>query len=256
MRYVTNLTWAEAPHLSEAEQAELLASIPPYQRKARTKGIPILGSGVIYPFDEAQITVAPFDIPVHWPRCFGLDSDAGAGFTAIVWLALDRDNQCVYVTKDYKSPSRSKADHVEALRAVGQRVAKHKPLWIPGVGDAKGLLVTEKDSIQVIQLYQESGVDIEHPDKAVEAGIQDIYDLIQVGRFKVFATCTEFFHEFRQYHRVDGKIVKKNDHLLDACRYAVRSGLARAKTPPPPPDDVPPVLLVDQGGGGLGWMGM
>ena len=33
------------PHLIEQEKADLIAQIPPYQRDARTKGIPALGSG-------------------------------------------------------------------------------------------------------------------------------------------------------------------------------------------------------------------
>lgn len=252
-RWVLNLSWADAPHLSEAEKAELFQSIPAYQRSSRTKGIPYLGSGLVYPFAEERIRVDPFALPREWPRCFGLDSDAGAGFTAIVWLAWDRENSMLYLTHSYKSDSRSKADHVEALRAKG---TKRNPLWIPGVGDAKGLVVTEHDSVQVIDLYKKAGVDISYPDKAVEAGVQDLYDQINIGKFKVFASCTEWFTEFRQYHRKDGKIVKIGDHLMDATRYALRSGLLRAKVAPLETDPVPRVLVQDMGQQGTGWLGM
>lgn len=252
-RYVVNLTWDDAPHLAQEEKDELWQSIPPYQRQARTRGIPFLGSGVIYPFAEERIRVDPFKIPREWPRCFGLDSDAGAGFTAIVWLAWDRENSMVYLTHCYKSDSRSKADHVEALKAKGLRWA---PLWIPGVGDAKGLVVTEHDSAQVMELYKKAGVDIHFPDKSVEAGIQDLYDMINIGKFKVFASETEWFTEFRQYHRKDGRIVKVNDHLMDATRYAVRSGLVLAKTPPVEVVPEAQVLLYDMGQAGTGWLGM
>lgn len=47
---------------------ELWDSIPPYQRKARTKGIPVLGAGLIYPVDEEDIKVRDFPIPDHWLR--------------------------------------------------------------------------------------------------------------------------------------------------------------------------------------------
>ena len=41
------------------------------------------------------------------------------------------------------------------------------------------------------------------------------------GKFKVFSTCTDFFDEFRMYHRDEnGKISKTNDDVLDAVRYA------------------------------------
>lgn len=213
-RYCINLRWDEAPHLSDTEKAELLSSIPEYQRKARSQGIPILGSGVIYPFDEEHIKVEPFEIPKHWPRCFGGDTDAGAGWTAFVWLAWDRDGDMVYLTHNYKSNSRSLSDHVDALKAKG---TKQQPLWIPGVADAAGLLVTAEDSMRVIELYRERGVDVDLPDKTVEAGIQNVYDLLNARKLKVFSSCSEFFAEFRMYHRKDGKVVKSNDHVMDAC---------------------------------------
>lgn len=246
-RYVVNATWSDVPHLTQEEQDELWRSIPNYQRQARSKGIPVLGSGVIYPFDEERVKVAPVDIPKHWPRCFGMDTDAGAGWTAIAWLAWDRDQKTVYVYRCYKSDSHSLPVHAEALTTQGK--------WIPGVADAAGLLVTEKDSIQVIELYKAAGIDIELPDKSVEAGIQDVYDLFEAGRLKVFATCSDWFTEFRQYHRDKGKIVKSNDHLMDATRYGIRSGLARAKVKPKEAEQEQRYVYA-QGHSGTGWMGM
>ncbi len=40
---------------------------------------------------------------------------------------------------------------------------------------------------------------------------------------------SEWFDEFRMYHRKDGKLVKLNDDLMSATRYAVQS-LRHAKT--------------------------
>ena len=39
-KFVIMADWDDAPHLSESEKADLLRSSPPYQRDARTKGIP------------------------------------------------------------------------------------------------------------------------------------------------------------------------------------------------------------------------
>jgi phage terminase large subunit-like protein len=44
-KFVVQATWDDVPHLSAEAKAELLASIPPYQREARSKGVPQLGSG-------------------------------------------------------------------------------------------------------------------------------------------------------------------------------------------------------------------
>lgn len=248
-KFVVTCDWTEVPHLSPEVQKEMYEAIQPYQRAARTKGIPTLGAGVIYPFGEDTLKFpATMELPRHWPRCFGLDTDAGAGFTACVWGAWDREQGMVYIYRVYKSPARETAVHIAAVKSGGA--------WIPGVGDAKSLVVTEQDSIQLIQLYKNSGVDIEMPDKTVEAGIQDVYDLMAAGRLKIREDCGELFSELRLYRRDDkGKIVKTNDHAADSLRYLVRSGLKRAKVQPDPKPDAPPTLVYDYGNAGLGWMG-
>ena len=66
---------------------------------------------------------------------------------------------------------------------------------------------------------------------SVEAGLMDILDRMQTGRFKVFRHLAEWWEEFRLYHRKDGKIVKERDDLMDATRYAAMM-LREAKTKP------------------------
>ena len=56
---------------------------------------------------------------------------------------------------------------------------------------------------------------------SVEAGVADLRDRMMTGRLKVFDHCSDWFEEFRQYHRKDGRIVKTHDDLLDATRYGV-----------------------------------
>jgi hypothetical protein len=58
------------------------------------------------------------------------------------------------------------------------------------------------------------------------------------------ASLSNWFREFRKYHRDDkgsGKIVKRDDHLMDATRYLIVSGRLLMTTEPryepycPPP---------------------
>ena len=46
---------------------------------------------------------------------------------------------------------------------------------------------------------------------------------METGRLKVFPHLMNWFKEFRQYHRKDGKIVPMNDDVMSATRYAVMS---------------------------------
>ena len=224
-RYVVMAAWSDCPHLDAASQAEMLLEYPAYQRDARSKGIPALGSGTIYPVPEGEIRCAPFEIPNHWPRCWSADTDAGAGWTACVWLAWDREANCGYIYDCFKRSHTEIAVHIDAIKARGA--------WIPGVADAAGLAVTTKDSEQVISIWKRGGLDVVLPTKAVEAGIQEVWSLLSGGRLKIFANCGPVFDEFRLYRRDEkGRIVKKDDHLMDCVRGAVTSGRERMKTAP------------------------
>lgn len=65
---VTTMTIDDAEHYTPEQRAEIIASYPAHEREARTKGIPTLGSGRIYPISEELIKVDPFEIPKHWAQ--------------------------------------------------------------------------------------------------------------------------------------------------------------------------------------------
>lgn len=222
-RYIQTCTWADVPHISAEEQADLLKSTPPYLRDARSKGVPQLGSGAVYQFPESDLRVPDFEIPRHWRRWFGLDIGIGSHPTACTWQTFDPESSTLYVYNAYRRVSSETALHIAAVKDRGA--------WIRGVGDAAGLIVTEYDAEQLVSVFQRGGIDVELPDKAVESGVLDVWNLMSAGRFKVFASCAAWFEEYRLYRRDDkGRIVKAHDDLMDATRYGVRSGQARGRS--------------------------
>src|SRR6266850_1863191 len=70
-RFCVQATWNDVPHLSEAQKASLWEAIPEHQRDARTKGIPILGSGRIFVAPEEKLACEPFDVPRTFVRITG-----------------------------------------------------------------------------------------------------------------------------------------------------------------------------------------
>jgi hypothetical protein len=46
---------------------------------------------------------------------------------------------------------------------------------------------------------------------------------MESGKFKVFDTLSDWFEEFRMYHRKEGKVVPLRDDLMSATRYAFQS---------------------------------
>jgi len=65
----------------------------------------------------------------------------------------------------------------------------------------------------------------------LEAGVMEMLDRMQTGRWKVFKNCGKWLGEFRLYHREDGLIVKERDDVICASRYAMMM-IRYAKTKP------------------------
>lgn len=147
-KYVTQVTWEEVPHLSEADKEELLATYSKHEREARTKGIPALGSGAIYPYDEDSITCEPCLIPPWWPRAYGLDT--GWKKTAAVWGALNPDDGILYVYSEHYAGETHPALHASAIKSRGN--------WIWGAADAQG--VNQSDGRKVFDMYEEEGLNL------------------------------------------------------------------------------------------------
>lgn len=58
---------------------------------------------------------------------------------------------------------------------------------------------------------------------SVEEGLMAMLQSIEADKFKVFSTLTDWFEEFRMYHRKFNKVVPIRDDLMSATRYAFQS---------------------------------
>lgn len=220
---VVMATWDDAPHLSEDEKRELWESIPPYQRDARTKGIPQLGSGAIYPVPESEIVVDPFELPMWWPRVYALD--VGWNRTAALWGAIDRESDIVYLYSEHYRGQAEPSIHADAIKSRG--------FWIPGVIDPASRGRGQKDGDQLWQNYIDLGLALSKAKNGVESGLFRVFQRLSTGRLKVFKTLTNWLDEYRIYRRDEkGAVVKENDHLMDCTRYMELSGIAVAQTMP------------------------
>ena len=208
----------DVPHISDEDVAIAKTGWAEHEWEARTKGIPILGSGSVYQFPESQFTVAPFEIPPEWPRVYGLDP--GWRCTAAVFLALDPKERIYYIARVYKERKKVAAVH------AGNIMSMLTEGWPMGVCDPSASSHNAGDGQQLLVQYRGLGLNLWRASNTVDAGILKCQNLLYQNRFKVFSTCVDFFREYRKYRRdLNGKIVKKDDHLMDAWRYVVMSGI-------------------------------
>lgn len=219
----TFVTWEDVPHLSEETKKTILAGVPPWQREARSKGKPQLGAGAIYQVAEEDFVVSNFELPGHWPRVYGFD--VGWRMNAAIFGAWDKESDTVYAYDELYKGKTEASLIATAVKARGD--------WIPGVIDPASRGRSPKDGAQLVQSYKDDGLLLHFADNAVEAGLTEVWRRLSEGRLKVFRSCTNLLAEYRIYRRdKHGKVVKANDHALDALRYLIMSGLARAEVPP------------------------
>ena len=214
-RAVVMAGWNDVPHLTAQQKADMLASYPPHQRRARTEGVPQMGAGAIFPVDEAEITIAPFQLPKHWPRAYAMD--VGWRRTAALWGAWDRDTGICYVYSEYYRGEAEPSVHAAAIRARGA--------WIPGVIDKAARGRNQIDGNRLMEMYHDLGLILTAADNAREAGLFDVYQKLSASQIKVFSSLENFFTEYRLYRRDEkGAVIKQNDHLMDCLRYLIVSG--------------------------------
>lgn len=215
-RVIIQADWDDAPHLTEEQKKTLWASIPAYQRDARTKGIPQLGSGAIYPVGESEIICDQIEFKPWFQKVYALD--VGWNRTAALWGALDPETDILYLYGEYYRGQAEPAIHAAAIRARGD--------WIPGVIDPAARGRQQNDGEQLLVTYKALGLTLITADNSVESGLYAVWTRLSTGRLKVFKSLVNWLSEYRIYRRDEkGKIVKENDHLMDCTRYLVVSGV-------------------------------
>lgn len=216
--------WDDAVHLGPEEKADLLAACEPHLRESRSKGIPHLGSGSIYQVPLEDLWVDPFPIKPWFWRCYGMD--VGWNATAAVWGAWDKDTDIVYIYDCYKRGNAEPPIHASAIKRRNVRGTE----WT-GAIDPASRNRSQTDGSQLLRLYRQEGLKLVEADNAVDSGIYSVWSRLSTGRLKIFkGVLGPWEDEYRIYRRDEnGKIVKTNDHLMDATRYMIMTGLKHAR---------------------------
>jgi phage terminase large subunit-like protein len=213
----------EVPHLTDEEKRILVMNASAHEREARRLGIPSIGAGKIYPYEEGSFVIPPLPggLPRHWPRIYGFD--VGINVTAALFMAHDRDSDTIYGYSEHYMKDCLPPVHAQAIKARGH--------WIPGEIDPASHNRNANDGERLFNTYKNMGMRIRKANNSVWEGITSFQERLETGRFKLYNTCTNFIKEFRLYRRDDkGRIVKKDDHLMDAGRYGIM-GIDHAMLP-------------------------
>jgi phage terminase large subunit-like protein len=216
-----------ALHFTAEERQARIDAFPAHERSARANGTPMLGSGSVFPgvTEESLYVDMPLSsIQKHWGLLWGIDFGIAHPYGAVL-CAYDRDRDCIYVIDCFKVSNATPREHAHRM----QTVAPFALVAWPHDGEAREHGTGEPLAAQ----YKKMGLRMlpghsAYPDGnfQTEAGIQDMWQRMKDGRLKVNRHLTEWFSEFRTYHRKNdntGQIVKVFDDLMSATRMAVMS---------------------------------
>jgi len=226
---VVRATWDDAPHMTDEKKETFLSQLMPHERDMRSRGIPLMGSGLVFPISEDDIVIEPIQIPKYWRRICGIDFGIDHPFGA-AWIAHDSENDVVHIYADYAQRGTTPPVHASAVKSHGE--------WIPIAWPHDGLAKDKGSGVPLADLYRKENLHLltekfSNPPgpnqkegqggQGVEVGIIEMWQRMETGRLKVHSTCQNWLSEFRQYHRKDGQIVKLKDDCIAASRYAIMS---------------------------------
>lgn len=222
-RAVVYMTLDDAEHIDPAERERRIRSYRPHEREARTKGVPLMGSGRVFQAPEVAITEQGFTPPGHWPKLWAIDfgggEETGHPFAAALY-AWDKDADCLHVIHAIRTREGRPADHARAMKPFGldipvawPRDGKNKE-----IGSGKSLSKYYKDEglrvLPEFAAWPDGGI-------STEAGIMEMDDRMMSEKFKVAAHLKDWFEEYRNYYRKNGLLVKIRDDLMSASRVGV-----------------------------------
>lgn len=222
-----NMTIYDVGHYTDAERASIIASYPKHMREARAKGIPTLGSGRIFEYGEEALMEPPIPsihVPLYWRKIWGTDFGIEHPFGAVL-LLHDADNDVLHIHHTYRQSGALPITHAQAMKRVGANV----PVAWPHDGNkrqAEG--IDETTTTTLAAIYRKHGLlmlgthaTLNTGGFSTEAGIMQVLEYMNEGRLRVASHLTDWFEEFRLYHRKDGVIVKEHDDLMSATRIGV-----------------------------------
>lgn len=225
-------------HLTEERVRAAARKIPEHSMKMRMRGIPVLGSGLVFRFPEDQFKIQTREFPEHFKFLDAIDFgglSSTAHPTAYARGAYDPAKDQIIIYDGFKIVGREIPE--VAAHIVMKPNSDIVPVAWPHDGNKMGRDGTTRDQ------YEAAGVNMytneDNPDKSwatnppgetqkegdggnrIMPGIDEMSMRMNDGRLVVVDSVYEFWDEYRQYHMKDGKIVDIDDDFMSCVRYIV-----------------------------------
>lgn len=135
------------------------------------------------------------------------------GQVAAVWIAHDKDVDCLHLRDEFLS-------HRDLAVVQAEAVTKRGP-WIPVAWPLE-----QKEFVDLLIEHGVNAVPAKYAPKNVDAIAEsvslDIHERMETGRFKVDKRMKNWLEEYDTFQRQDSRVPKDTHPLQAATRHAVR----------------------------------
>jgi phage terminase large subunit-like protein len=212
------------PFLNEEAKKRLLAGLSKEELQARKSGRFVHFAGLVYPEMNDKLLV-PRPSPDHIKgQNVVVGIDPGVRFTAVVWTAFDNDNAALVFEELLETDS--------TIYEVCEKILKRNAEWgvTPDyyVIDPSARNRGQINAETVMAEFSRFGIYTVPGQNDLEAGVLITKRRLQDQTLHFSRSLGYLLHEFDRY-RIDANsqarfaVIKKNDHCLDALRYALMS---------------------------------
>jgi phage terminase large subunit-like protein len=216
------------PALSAADKERRLRGMSEEEKAARKEGRYVALHGLIYAdYSTARHLVPARPLPSNVNIVVGIDPGI-RNRTAVVWIYLTHDDQMVVFQEGYYQDMTV----AQVCKEIDKTNADYDIAPIYYVIDPAARNKNHQTGRSDQMEYADHGIVTIAGQNAVAAGINRIRERFQSDRLFVFEDCVHLDNELQMYRwkqppksGEDSRQapVKKDDHLVDALRYAVMS---------------------------------
>jgi len=226
----TSCSVYQVSHISDEDVKKMEHDIPARQHDMRLKGIPVMGSGMIYPFKTEEVTYSDIPIETHWKIIQAVDFGWTAP-AAVVSCAYDPDTQIVYIYRAEKNSEWEVPIMASYINTLG---TEYPVIWphdgANGTQAGSGIGLKEQLASNGCNMHWTQFANPPDPitgkeNNSVEAGLSELRTMFKTNALKVHHSLTDLLNELSMYYYEENtqKPKKTNDHIMDAMRYAVQS---------------------------------
>lgn len=210
------------PFVSSVKLRKAIAHMSEASQRSRLFGEFTNQSGLVYQeFDRNIHVVEPFEIPEHWARDRSIDFGVRNPFCCL-FFAHDEHDDVIHVYDEYYVTEKTSLENGRSLNNR-QRYKKEEYRWTVADPESRDGRMT---------LMRECGIDTKPAPKhlgVVETinWVKERLALDGAGKphLVIHSNCKHLIREFRLYKWAKSekgdRVVKANDHALDALRYEI-----------------------------------